>query len=238
MRLHPVYAIHNTSTVLTDDEIVACLPMFKHAMDYWFEPHWNATGSLILGDATGTNIRTIEILDTSDQAGALGYHYDDKGNSILRIFAKTDLQYGYDWRVTFMHEVFEDLADSSCLLASQDPSPTKNEFYGFETGDPVEADKFALVYQGVPISDFVLPAWFTGDPGPYDYGRFCSMPLQVLSGGYVSIYQNGKWTSFQQQQTGLVEVSDDHNPDKPRVRNRNKRIEQLREIRMHNGRHF
>ena len=232
MRVHPLYQIKNTSTVLTDAEISACLPAFKYAADHWFEPWWNATGSFVItsNPSTGRNLRTIEILDTSDQQGALGYHYDDHGNSILRIFAKTDKQYGYDWRVTFTHEVWEDLGDPTCFWSANDPS-NETIFRSLETGDPVEADNLALDYNGVKISDFVLPAWFSGDPGPYDYGKHCTKPAQVLSGGYVSIFEGGKWTSYQQKEGKLVPTDADTDPDKPRVRNRNKRIAQLRELR-------
>lgn len=232
MRVHPLYQIKNTSTVLTDADIEAALPAFKYAADHWFEPWWNGTGSFIMqpNPVIGRNMRTVEILDTSDQAGALGYHYDDNGNSILRIFAKTDKQYGYDWRVTFTHELWEDLGDPTCIFAANDTSD-ETVFRALELGDPVEADNLAMRYNNVPISDFVLPAWFTGDPSPYDYARKCTQPLQVLQGGYVSIFENGKWTSYQQQHGTLVPTEADDDPKQPRIRNRNKRREHLSKLR-------
>jgi hypothetical protein len=226
MRLHPLIATYNETTVLTDVEIQTALIAFKHACDYHFEPHWNATAGFLFvpkgsTKPTGPNVWELHFLDTSDQAGALGYHYDDNGMPVMRVFAKTDAQYGLSWQVTATHEIFEALGDAYCLLASQDPNA--NKFYGYEVGDPVEGDQFAYTYNGVKISDFILPAWFTGDPGPYDYAKHVSKPLQVLPDGYVSVYQNGAWTQYQQRGADLVATTADTDADRPRNRDRNAR---------------
>lgn len=234
MRLHPVVATYNETTILSDAEIQAALLAFKHCCDYHFEPHWNATCSFIFVPKTapkleGANVWELHFMDTSDEPGALGYHYDDNGQPIMRVFAKTDAQYGLSWQVTATHEIFEALGDAYCLLASQDP--TANRFYGYEVGDPVEGDQFAYSYNGVKISDFVLPSWFSGDPGPCDYAKHTSKPFEVLPDGYVSIYQSGGWTQYQKRGDQLVPTTADTDQDRQRQRDRNARREHLASIR-------
>src|SRR5438477_671656 len=88
MRLHPQILVFNESTVLTDTDVSAALPAFKHACDYWFEPAWNATAGFLFvpkgtTKPTGPNLWELHFLDTSDQAGALGYHLDEKGMPVM-----------------------------------------------------------------------------------------------------------------------------------------------------------
>jgi hypothetical protein len=226
MRLHPLVAVYNhAESGLTDAQVQTALAAFKHCLDYHFEPRWNATAGLQLFPLSAVfndkNIWELHFLGTSDQAGALGYHLDQNGRAIMRVFVQTDKKYNLSWTVTAFHEITEALADAWCLLASQDPN--LNKFYGYEVGDPVEGDQFAYTYNNIEISDFVLPAWFTGDPGPYDYKQHCTAAGQVLPDGYVSIYENGDWTSYQQRGHELVKTDASSDPDQPRIRNRTKR---------------
>lgn len=223
MRVHPTIFVYNESTVMTDAEIQAALPIVKKFCDYHFQPVWNATAALTFVSTgalapTGPLNWQAHFLDNSDQAGALGYHYlDSAGNPQIRVFAETDQKYGLDVWVTFTHELWEALVDPTCLVASQ--HPTINEFYAYEVGDPVESDSYAGIYSGIKMSDFVTPAWYDGIGTTYDYFAHCSKPHQVLSGGYVSIYKNGSWGQYQMQET-LVPTTDHSDPDKPRLRNR------------------
>jgi hypothetical protein len=140
------------------------------------------------------------VLDNSDQAGALGYHDETPdGYPLGKVFAKTDRDNGYNPTVTFTHELFEMLADPDLSRAYQ---TSNTQFTALEVGDPVESD--ALAYEnkshpGVKISDFILPSWFGQGfekVGFYDHARHCTAPLQVLAGGYVSVYVSGRgWTT-------------------------------------------
>lgn len=228
MRVHPLCVVYNESTVVTDLEVETYLTELKYCSDHHFEPAWNMTGAFQMlpkGIGKPTGAWEAHILDTSDQAGALGYHfYDDFGLPVLRIFAKTDLQYGLSWEVTFSHEWWEALADPTCLFASQ--SPYSDQFYALETGDPCEGDQFAYTRNGRKISDFVTPRWFA-DPasskGKFDYAGHCDKAFQVLPDGYCSIYENGSWQSFQQRGGQLVPTTDADDVDRPDIRDRNRR---------------
>lgn len=234
MRLHPLIVVYNhPESGLSGPEVQTVLTAHKHCLDYHFEPHWNATAAFLYTTPDkpiprSANTWEHHLLGTSDEAGALGYHLDDAGVPVMRTFVKTDAQYNLSWQVTFSHEVTEALVDAWCLLASQDP--TLNKFYGYEVGDPVEGDQFAYTYNNVEFTDFALPAWFTGDPGPYDYKHHCSKPYEVLPDGYVSIYTNGKWTSYQQRGNELVETNHDADETRPRIRNTEARQKHVAEM--------
>jgi hypothetical protein len=214
MRVTPLVAVVNKSTVLTDAEVENAMYAFKNAVHYQFRPIWNETCALYFYKDVPVppNAWQMAILDDSDQAGALGYHDEtSEGKPLAKIFAKTDKDYGYSWTVTFTHELFEMLADPYICLAAQS---SNTEFYGYEVGDPVEADILGMWMKGadgqrtVLVSDFVTPAWFQpGMPGPYDWMQHCSEPLQLLEGGYASIFVSGKgWTQYQMKHGERIEV--------------------------------
>lgn len=195
--LHGV-AVINESTVLTDDEVQAALPVFQHQANYHFRPFWDAGCRLHWvpkGMQPLPGMWQFVILDDSDQAGALGYHdYTPDGLPVAKVFAKTDAKYKLSWTVTFTHELLEALADPDIVNLKQ---ITDTQLYAVEVGDPVEADGFGYDIDGILVTDFVLPAWY--HPGVsarrYDYAGHCKQPLEILEGGYQSIYVSGKgWT--------------------------------------------
>jgi len=71
-------------------------------------------------------------------------------------------------------------------------------FYAYETADAVEEVEFTI--RGVAMSDFVYPAWFEGfrkpDSAQFDYARKVKRPFQILPGGYMSVFKNGRWTQL------------------------------------------
>ncbi len=206
--------LSNKSTVLTDAEVAAAFPAFKRYLSY-VASKWGAWGgaSLVLGNPPTQDEWQITILDNSDQAGALGYHdYTPTGKPISKVFAKTDLDFGYSWTVTLTHELSEMIADP-WISATMMVSNTRE--YALEVGDPVESDSlgFNITITGYPsilCSDFALPGWFIpGHPGPYDYKGHCTSPLQVLPGGYAQYTDSGTWHQVNAEGiVGPVDVSD------------------------------
>jgi len=198
-----IYTV-NHSTVLPDNEIEACMPAFstyiRHVKNFWPCP---ASISFVKPENLPDNAWTIVVADDSDQAGALGYHdFSPTGKPISYVFAKTDRDYGYSWTVTFTHELAEMMADPYISTAIQ---VSNTKFFAQEIGDPVEADEFGYKIHAketntdVLVSDFVTPAWFIpGHPGPvYDKAKHCTRPLQLLRGGYMSVYVSGQgWTQI------------------------------------------
>lgn len=193
--------VTNESTVLSDAEVADALTAFQKAVSDDFKKYWNAGATLhFIADPlpTTTTSWTIRILDDSDMAGALGYH-DVTANftPTALVFAKTDRDYGYDWAVTFTHELFEMLADPHIARAEQ---ATNTRFYALEVGDPCEDDSYAYPKMSaggriVMISDFVTERWFdpTLPAGPFDFKGYIHKALGVLPGGYAQYHDANGW---------------------------------------------
>jgi len=85
------------------------------------------------------------------------------------------------------------LVDPAINLAAAGPG---NAFYAYETADAVEEVEFTI--DGVAMSDFVYPAWFEAfrkaGSAQFDYAKRVKRPFQILPGGYMSVFKNGKWT--------------------------------------------
>ena len=199
-----VICVMNPSTVMSDEEVAALIPAMQKQVDRDFNPAWNIDADLefVSGDeAPIPGSWWLSVLDDSDQAGALGYHdVTDEGLPLGKVFAKTDKELGLQVSVTFSHELLEILADpeiNRCVfLQRQDGS---GMIVAYESCDAVEADALAYEIDGVLVSDFVTPRWFMpGFPGPYDFKEHTTGPVQLLQGGYISIYEVGKGQGWQQ----------------------------------------
>jgi hypothetical protein len=143
----------------------------------------------------------MSVLDNSDQAGALGYHdVTNEGLPLGKVFAGSDLASGYKVSVTFSHELLEILVDpeiNRCVFLLR--SDGSGLIVAYESCDAVEADKLGYEIDGVTVSDFVTPRWFMpGFPGPYDFLEHCTKPLQLLTGGYISVFDVTKGAGWQQ----------------------------------------
>jgi hypothetical protein len=184
----PTIAVVNESTVITTADVAATVSALQTQAAYHVKPVWGQGAHIVTATSVPANAWGVVILDNSDQAGALGYHdLTAAGLPLGKIFAKTDLDNGYDWHVTVSHEVVEMLVDPWIDAAAQVGSKT---FYALEACDACEADKYGYQVKGVTLSDFVHPAWFRqGAAGPYDHAGHVSAPLELLSGGYI-----GAWT--------------------------------------------
>jgi hypothetical protein len=211
MRITPLIAVVNHSTVLTDDEILNALPAFQHACHYDFHPRWDAGCSLHFYPAGKTIPKgswVYVIADDSDVAGALAYH-DVDGNDVPTLFnfAGTEKRYGASWTVGFTHELWEALADPDIRGAEEQDN---GSFYAREVADPVESDEYGYEVPGadgspILISDFITWNWFApGSPGPWDFTESCSRAGQILPGGYMSVYRSGGWQTVQADKDGSL----------------------------------
>lgn len=144
----------------------------------------------------------ITVLDDSDTEGALGYHEAEKGIPSGKVFAKTDIDNNLSVSVTLSHEILEMLADPYANTGSQFSTTV---WAAWEVCDAVEADNLGYQINEVQVSDFVLPAWFTGDPGPYSFKRHVSRPHALARGGYVSLWSaESGWQQQVARQEGVA----------------------------------
>lgn len=191
--MKPQIAIVNESTVLTDAQVSAIVPALQTQVTRDFAPFYSdATIVYYLKGMTPLPTDwVIAILDDSDQAGALGYHdLTAQGMPLAKVFAKSDIAFGSSWSITISHELLEMLADPDINLAAEG----EDGFYAYEVCDAVEDDGLGYEIDGVKVSDFVLPAWFSPQAqGPFSFKASVSMAFALAEGGYISVFANRGW---------------------------------------------
>lgn len=195
--LLPVISCVNRSTVpigpYSFDKLIATLQKYN---DECFSPIWGTPCKLIVSDVVKKGTWGMVFLNDADAANALGYHDLTKdGFPLSKIFTKTTIQSGEKVSVTASHELVEMLIDPAIQMIASDP---KGLMYAYEVADAVEAEEFLL--DGIPMSNFQYPSWFEGFRKPnstqFDYMKTCKKPFQINRGGYMSIFQNGRWSQI------------------------------------------
>jgi hypothetical protein len=197
----------NRSTVVPDAEVSKVVPAFQAQVTQDWLPHWPGRGATLhfcgLGAQPVAGMWPLYILDTSDVAGAGGYHEDDTGLPTGKVFAKTAMDYGISWTVDATHELLEILGDPGANTILPIPRTRLHCFQ--EVGDAVEADQFGYTKGGVLVTDFVLPSYFKAAsrvPQKYDFAGHLRHPAPaLLPGGYLAIQlPNGQWTQITARQ--------------------------------------
>jgi hypothetical protein len=182
----------NESSVISDALIQKYVAAVNTQANRDFARFWGYGGNLSFfpkNAAFPKGYWQVVILDTSDQAGALGYHdYTSEGQPIGKIFAKSDLDSGSSVSVTLSHEVLEMLGDPGINLSAMLDTGSSQKLYAYETCDAVEADELGYKIGGIQVSDFVTPAWFEPYPGmKYSFMGRVKAPFTLAPGGYISV---------------------------------------------------
>jgi len=172
-----------------------------HAMQTYVDdcvaPVWGAPAKLSLGTGFVKNAWAVVFLDDADTPGALAYHdLTPDGLPLSKVFVRTTIENGDLVSISASHELVEMLVDPAINLMTTGPDP--KTMYAYESADPVEEMSFLV--EGIPMSDFVLPAYFEEFHKPnsvhFDYMDKLSRPFQILSGGYQIVFKNGKWSQM------------------------------------------
>ncbi len=189
----PQIAVINSSTKLDDSDVAfmvaACDAQVAECAVAWGIP---ATPVVFYASAAGlpaSNCRIMDIVDTIDAPGALGYHDDAAGVIYGRVLA-----HGADTAITLSHECLEELVDptSDRYVAIGD-----GREIALEVGDPVEGDSYAMpatLFKGtsseetrdVFLSNYVFPEYFglAGTNGRFDRMGKLTAPFTMTPGGY------------------------------------------------------
>ena len=198
----PAVAIVNESSRLADadlDTIVEALTLqlARDVLPAWWSLPFPI--SVVRGlDQVGPAAFPLVVLDTPDQAGALGYHSETPdGRPYGRVFVSPTLDAGGTIlsgpnavSVTLSHEVIELVGDLSCNLWAERADGSQ---VARELADPVEGDAYDIALDGgrtVSVSNFVLPAWFSprSPQGvPTDYLGKLFEPFAMTPGGYMIV---------------------------------------------------
>jgi hypothetical protein len=196
-------------TNLTDEiKTAAVVAALQTQVHEHFAPAWGVDVQVqLVAGAPPPGSWWLVLLDTSDQAEALGYHdTTDEGLPLGKVFLKSCADANVSWTVTASHELLEMLADPAINLTvlREIQGQTTSTLYSYEVCDPCEADEFGYKIGDVVVSDFVFPSWFESFHQPqsvrFDYCGRVTEPFQLLAGGYASVRDmtaNGAWTQQQ-----------------------------------------
>lgn len=214
-----VAIVNDRSSGVPDGEVNAIVAALAVQLRRDFGPAWHTSAHLRFvgqGHKPPAGAWTIAILDTSDQAGALGYHdLTPEGLPLGKVFAGTDRLYGQHMSVTLCHELLEMLVDPEINLVAQ---ANDQSFYALEVCDPVQGDEYDI--DGIPVSDFVTPAWF-GGRSAFDHLGRVELPFELSPGGYISRFDPASgqgWTQLNAQSFHLDDLQ-----SRPKVGSRRER---------------
>jgi hypothetical protein len=197
-----ICVVNRLQTVsLSDDEIIKSLSAIQNGLKNEFLHYYGYSAKLYYANKTTqepNNMWNMFLLDTSDVAGALGYH-DSTAQGIPqgKIFVKTAQQYGAKWSITLDHEIKEAMSDPWGMNAYFQDYGTQKRLVAFENCDPVEADKYGYTgSNGIMLSNFVTPYWLhpfndtaeLDSKIKYDVGGLLSSSFQTLPGCHQSFY--------------------------------------------------
>jgi len=149
----------------------------------------------------------IILLDTSDQAGALGYHEDEAGTGIpySDVFVKTARKDGADPAEVASHEMLEMLVDPDVTNVRKVLNQQAKKFYIVEVGDPVQGCGYDIGapegrHCGVTVADFAFPAWFGMAQTRPDLSFRDSItePFTLAPQGYISVAPEGEPENWSQ----------------------------------------
>lgn len=128
--------------------------------------------------------KVLGLFADPDQPGALGYH-DPSGMG--KVFPLLDAQDGVELSTTIDHELKELAQDLLCDLSRFGKN---GQFWADEPCDAVEQGKYAI--DGVSLSNFVLPSWYSGAGSKFDLLGTLAAPLTVDAGGYAQWFDAAK----------------------------------------------
>jgi hypothetical protein len=204
-----LYVVNQSTLVSNDDVKLMASACNTQARDH-VSPLWNNHAVVRYHDGDMASVQkeappsswVIAIMDTPDDSGDLGWHWQDSQDRIYgEIFAKPCLDAGstalsgtYAVSSVLSHEVCETLGDPFCNVYVDS---NRGFMVAQELCDPVEADTYTVkvrVTKGslvssidVAVSNFVTPEWFdptTSVGERFDFLGKCAQPFSMTKGGY------------------------------------------------------
>lgn len=146
---------------------------------------------------------TIFLFDNTDQAGALGYHYEYNGLAIGEVFAKTILDYAGSTAILYKsptsptissvlcHEVLEMIGNQYANRWWMDNDGT---LWAAELCDPVQNNIITVTIAGgqkVAMSDYILPLWSIPDAthrmGNFNKLNTLTAPFTIKNGYAITL---------------------------------------------------
>jgi hypothetical protein len=167
--------INHTNGSLSDEAVQQAIRAINRQIKQDFEPYWSLGATLRLEGKAGPKPKqqeasdmrgeaVIYLWDKVNVANALGYHdRNNRGIPFGFVFTELSKSLGESWTVTLSHEALELIGDPevNLLVAGPHPAnPKQDVFHWYEMCDAVQAESYQI--DGVGVSNFVLPLYFTG----------------------------------------------------------------------------
>ena len=193
-------AIHvdlvNASTAVSARDARRFLAALRVQLRRDFAPVWGTTADLHYvgpGDEPHPGAWQLVLLDQREP-GTQGFHELTRdGLPLGKVFVREANEWPSGWTGTASHELLELLVDPDTTLGVfvEDES-LGPRIYSYEVCDPVQDDRFSYEIEGVPVSDFVHPAWFEPwrkrGSARFDHAKKLRLPFQVPAGCYAMFY--------------------------------------------------
>ena len=227
-RICVINRLSTSSQMDQNKEIIPTLQAIQKQLNEEFKHYWGLGAKLYYappGIAPPKNMWSLFLLDTSDIAGALGYHdANSAGIPQGKVFVKTAKNSGAKWSITTSHELVEMLVDPWGMTNFfQDFTSGMRRLVAMECADPVEADKYGYQKDGIWVSNFVTPYWYHpfedvaeyDNDLKYDFKGLIKKSFTTLPGCHQSYYyisgapqgiSNNKWSSKNFNLGDVVEI--------------------------------
>ncbi|MFN8108343.1 MAG: hypothetical protein U0Y82_00595 [Thermoleophilia bacterium] len=202
-------ALVSQTTRISHDELLAVAGALQRQLTRDFGPHWGIDGTVQpfaqLRDVP-TGYWPIVVRDDLQRPGVIGLHLDDHGQPTALV------QHTNVWSLAASHEMLEMLADPYGNRLVQGGSLMRGQGvveHLLEVADPVNTTEAAYVVNGVLVSDFVTPA-FWSHPAPvpgatYSFTGAATRPRDPILGGYMAWFEpiRGQWWQAYRGPNGL-----------------------------------
>jgi len=201
--------VNHTNGRLKDEDVQVAIRAVNRQIAHDFVPYWNISAELRLeGPATKRPSKVylpelrgdavLYLWDELDPDDALGYHEANaRGIPFGFVFLDLTEELEEPWSVTLSHEALELIGDPevNLLVAGPHPMDRRREvFHWFEMCDAVQAESYLV--DGVAVSNFVLPLYFTRETEPGSRNDFLGRRYEgqalpsfgINPGGYIGFF--------------------------------------------------
>jgi hypothetical protein len=201
--------VNHTRGRLKDEDVQVAIRAINRQIAHDFEPYWSLSAELRLEgpvtkrptQVTLPELRGDAVLylwDIVDPDGALGYHEKNaRGIPFGFVFVDLTEELEEPWTVTLSHEALELIGDPEVNLLVAGPHPAdqrKQVFHWYEMCDAVQNESYKV--DGVDVSNFVLPLYFTRDAEPGSRNDFLGRRVNgralasfgINPGGYIGFF--------------------------------------------------
>ena len=204
-----VSVINLTEGSLTDAQVQSAIRAVNRQVREDFAPYWGFGGELRLEGKTGRRRLSVDPADMRGDAilylrnevrvsDTDGFHAQwFRGIPYSVVYLKLSDLLKEAWTVTLSHEALELIGDAEANLLVQGPHPkhpSRKVYHWFEMCDAVQDESYVI--DGIDVSNFVLPLYFTASAEHGGRNDFLGTRAQgrtlrsfsVNPGGYIGYF--------------------------------------------------